>query len=110
MISAAGASGPGSDLMFRVCSFSERQDEGMTQGQAALRSAQLCESGMSAQALHTLKTEIPIASSGQSAGTFLQSAQHQADEESIGLDLPIGAVTESKHSSSSSRVYYFAKG
>ena len=82
----------------------------MMQGQAALRPAQLCDSRMSAQALHTLKTEIPIASSGQRAGAFLWSAQHHADEESTGLDLLIGTVTESEPNSSSSRVYYFAKG
>lgn len=110
MISEAGTSGPGTVLMFRVCSFSERPDEGMMQGQAALWPAQLCDSGMLAQALHTLKTEIPIASSGQRAVAFLWSAQRQADEESTGLDLLIGTVTESEHSSSSSRVYYFAKG
>ena len=32
----------------------------MMQGQAALRPAQLCDSRVSAQALHTLKTESPL--------------------------------------------------
>ena len=54
--------------------------------------------------------EMPIASSGLRAGIFLWSAPHQADQESVGLDLLIGTVTAREPGSSSSRLYYFAKG
>lgn len=71
---------------------------------------QPCDSRVSAQASLTLMLGSLITSLGQRAGAFVWSAQHQADQESFGLDLLIGTVTASEHSSSSSRFYYFAKG
>lgn len=64
---------------------------------------------MSAQAPLALKID-PHCFLSQKAGAFLWSVQHQADQESIGLDLLIGPVTESEHGGSSPRLYYFAKG
>lgn len=58
--------------------------------------------------LSTENREMPIASLGQRAGVFSGWLSNKRTESSA-RDLLIGTVTESKHYSSSPRLYYFAK-